>query len=43
MKNKKNKKKVWVKPTIETLKIKVDTFGGSGTAAENSSATNKKP
>lgn len=35
MKNRENKKKEWVKPTVETLKIKKDTFSGSGRAAEN--------
>ena len=34
MEKQKNKKKVWLKPSIETLNIKKDTFSGTGTKSE---------
>lgn len=38
MKKQDNKKKVWVKPAVQLLKIKKDTFGGSATGAESALA-----
>ena len=35
MKKQEIKKKNWVKPEVVTLKIKKDTFSGTGTGAEN--------
>jgi len=34
MKKQEHKKKVWKKPVINALSIKKDTFGGTGTGAE---------
>lgn len=41
MKKQNNKKKVWVKPGVQILNIKKDTFSGSGNGAED--ATKKLP
>lgn len=43
MKTQKLTKKEWAKPVVQTLKIKKDTFGGSGHAEESSQGTSKKP
>lgn len=34
MKKQEHKKKAWVKPSVNALSIKNDTFGGNGTGAE---------
>jgi len=34
MKKKEYKKKIWVRPSVNTLSIKKDTFSGSGTGVE---------
>lgn len=39
-----NIKKVWIKPVIQKLNIKKDTFGGSGSSPEGGSTNPvKKP
>jgi len=38
MKKQDNKKKVWVKPVVQLIQIKKDTFGGSATGAEDALA-----
>ena len=46
MENQKNEKKAWLKPSIESLNIKKDTFAGTGLKNEKNPGqgpTNKKP
>ena len=34
MENQENKKKAWLRPSIETLNIKKDTFSGTANSSE---------
>ena len=46
MEKQENIKKVWLKPSIESLNIKKDTFNGTGIQTEkkpNQGPTSKKP